>query len=88
MRRVYYIDWLRVFAVLLLVPFHTAMIFVFWDFHLKNPERSAILTDFNSFLHMWQMSLLFVLELLEWGCRSLCRIFVFLWPVSHILGIA
>jgi len=60
--RVYYIDWLRVFAVLLLVPFHTAMIFVFWDFHLKNPERSASLTDFNSFLDMWQMPLLLVLS--------------------------
>ena len=62
MNRQYYIDWLRAFAVLLLVPFHTAMIFVYWDFHIKNPELSGALTDFNSFLHMWQMPLLFVLS--------------------------
>ena len=60
--RVHYIDWLRVSAVLLLVPFHTAMIFVEWGFHIKNNELSAGLTDFNSFLNMWHMPLLFLLS--------------------------
>jgi len=60
--RVYYIDWLRVFAVLLLVPFHTAMIFVHWDFHIKNDIPSDVLTDFNAFLGMWHMPLLFFLS--------------------------
>ena len=60
--RQYYIDWLRVFAVLMLVPFHTAMIFVRWDFHIKNGTLSDGLTDFNSFLGMWHMPLLFFLS--------------------------
>jgi len=60
--RVYFIDWLRILAVLMLVPFHTAMIFVPWDFHIKNPELSGPLTDFNSFIHMWHMPLLFFLS--------------------------
>jgi len=60
--RVYFIDWLRIFAVLMLVPFHTGMIFVSWDFHIKNAESSGPLTDFNSFIHMWHMPLLFFLS--------------------------
>ncbi len=62
MNRQYYIDWLRVVAVLLLVPFHTAMIFVYWDFHIKNPELSQGLTVFNAFLGVWHMPLLFLLS--------------------------
>lgn len=60
--RVYFIDWLRIFAVLMLVPFHTGMIFVPWDFHIKNAELSGPLTDFNSFIHIWHMPLLFFLS--------------------------
>lgn len=60
--RQYYVDWLRILAVALLVPFHTAMIFVYWGFHIKNPERSLALTEFNSFLNVWHMPLLLVLS--------------------------
>jgi len=55
------LDWLRVLAVLLLVPFHTGMIFVEWDFHIKNPETSTGLTILNAFIDNWHMPLLFLL---------------------------
>jgi glucan biosynthesis protein C len=60
--RQYYIDWLRVSAVFLLIPFHSAMLFVTWKFHFKNAATSEGLTAFNSFLGIWQMPLLFVLS--------------------------
>ena len=60
-QRRYDLDWLKAGAVLLLFPYHTAMIFVIWKFHIKNPTVSEGLTVFNSFLHAWQMPLLFLL---------------------------
>lgn len=59
--RLYYLDWLRVFAVLLLVPFHTGMIFVHWVFHIKNDVTSTGLTIVNAFIDNWHMPLFFLL---------------------------
>jgi glucan biosynthesis protein C len=58
-QRTYYVDWLRILAVLLLVPYHAAMIFVPWTYHVKNAETSLVLEVFNRFLGIWQMPLLF-----------------------------
>jgi len=60
--RVYYLDWLRIFAVVMLVPFHTAMIFVTWSFHIKNDVLSQGLTDLNGFIHIWHMPLFFLVS--------------------------
>lgn len=38
--RHHYMDWLRSLAILLLILFHTGMVFVPWDFHIKNPQTS------------------------------------------------
>ncbi len=61
--RVYYIDWLRVIAVLLLILFHTARIFDIWDpFYTKNAETSSFLSyAVILFLNQWQIPLLFLL---------------------------
>ena len=29
--RIFYIDWLRVLAVFMLIPYHTSRIFDFWE---------------------------------------------------------
>ena len=56
------IDWLRVLAVLLLFPFHTARIFNNYEpFYVKNAEWSDALTYFIAFVHPWHMPLLFLL---------------------------
>src|SRR5512140_3140440 len=61
--RCYDIDWLRVIAVLLLFPFHTARIFDVWEaFYAKNAEVSAPLTyGIIGFLNQWHMPLFFLL---------------------------
>ena len=57
------LDWLRVMAVLLLVPFHSARVFDVWDdFYVKNGRTSGGLTwGVIAFLEPWHMPLLFVL---------------------------
>ena len=60
--RQYFIDWLRVTAVALLVPFHTGMMFNFWGFHIKNNTSSFIIHLQNAFLNTWHMPLFFFLS--------------------------
>ena len=56
------IDWLRVLAVLLLFPFHTARIFDTLDpWYVKNDVLSRALTYFIYYVHPWHMPLLFLL---------------------------
>lgn len=57
------LDWLRVLAVLLLIPFHSARVFDVWDdFYVKNADTSEGLTwGVIGFLEPWHMPLLFVL---------------------------
>jgi glucan biosynthesis protein C len=60
--RRYDIDWLRIAAVLLLIPFHTARVFnVGEQFYAKNDQLSVALQRFIIFVGPWHMSLLFVL---------------------------
>jgi len=42
--RLYYLDWLRVSAVMLLIPYHTGAIFADFDFHIKNNVTSTGIT--------------------------------------------
>jgi len=60
--RRYDIDWLRIAAVLLLIPFHTARVFnVGEDFYTKSDVVSTSLSRFIAFVAPWHMSLLFAL---------------------------
>ncbi len=57
------IDWLRALAVLLLVPFHSALIFTHDGMlPLKTGEHSAPLSYFAGIVSQWHMPLLFVLS--------------------------
>ena len=56
------IAWLRILAVLLLFPFHTARVFDVWsDFYVKNDQLSSALTYVIAFMEPWHMPLLFLL---------------------------
>lgn len=59
--RYFYIDALRIFAVLLLFPFHTARIFDPWPWYVKSETVSLGLTIFVFFLNQWHMPLFFLL---------------------------
>jgi glucan biosynthesis protein C len=56
------LDWVRILAVLLLIPFHTARIFdTFEPFYVKNKDLSAALTYIIIFFfNKWQMAVLFL----------------------------
>ncbi len=58
--RVYYVDWLRVLAVLLLLPFHTLRVYNLEPFYVKGAEVGAI-NYVLGFIDLWHMPLLFAL---------------------------
>ena len=60
--RRYDIDWLRIAAVLLLIPYHTARVFN-WeeDWYIKNVPTDVLAQRFIDFVGPWHMSLLFLL---------------------------
>jgi glucan biosynthesis protein C len=61
-KRLHYIDWLRVLAVLLLFPFHTSRVFNFGDpFYIKSVNLSMALNYVLGFIDRWHMPLLFLL---------------------------
>lgn len=61
-RRLHYIDWLRVLAVLLLFPFHTLRVFNAGEpFYVKSPFLSAAVDPVLWFIDFWHMPLLFLL---------------------------
>ena len=60
--RRYDIDWIRVLAVLVLFPFHTAGIFNPWDFHLKNDELSIAVGVLAKFISQWHMPIFFLIS--------------------------
>jgi glucans biosynthesis protein C len=61
-RRIHYIDWLRVLAVLLLFPFHTGRVFNAGDpFYVKAATTSVAVSYVLAFIDRWHMPLLFLL---------------------------
>lgn len=59
--RIYYIDWLRILAILVVFIFHCAHIFDPLDFHVKNIEKSNGFLIFVVFCNFWMMPLFFLL---------------------------
>jgi surface polysaccharide O-acyltransferase-like enzyme len=60
--REYGLDWLRVFAFSVLILYHTGMIFVSWDFHIKNAETSKGLEWAMLLANRWRLPLLFLIS--------------------------
>jgi peptidoglycan/LPS O-acetylase OafA/YrhL len=61
-RRLHYIDWLRVLAILLLFPFHTWRVFNAGDpFYVKSQSLSEAINAVIWFIDFWHMPLLFLL---------------------------
>jgi len=60
-QRLYYIDWLRVLAMLSLFFFHADRFFDYYDWHVKNGEHNIISSIHISFFSQWMMPLFFIL---------------------------
>jgi peptidoglycan/LPS O-acetylase OafA/YrhL len=59
--RLYYLDWLRVIAILGVFLFHAVHPFDLTDWHIKNAEQSAVITFFIAFMFPWGMPFFFLL---------------------------
>lgn len=58
--RLYYIDSLRVLAILMMFMYHVFMVFVAeWDWHIKNTQTSNVLLEINYWMASFRMPLLF-----------------------------
>ena len=60
--RLYYLDWLRVFAILSVLFFHCGKIFDYHTTVVFNTVRSPILSAFREFGFLWIMPLFFILS--------------------------
>lgn len=59
-KRAYFADWLRILAVFLLIPFHTAIAFVHGPIcYVKDAHTSVSMSILSGFIGMWFMPLLF-----------------------------
>ncbi len=58
--RIYYLDWLRVLAILMVFLFHAVHPFDLGDWQVKNVEQSEILTIVLTFLSIWGMPFFFL----------------------------
>jgi len=64
--RIYYVDWLRILAVLLLFPFHTLRVFNNEAFYVKASSLSGAADWVIGFIGVWHMPLFFFLA----GCST------------------
>ena len=59
-QRLFWLDWLRIIAILGVLFFHSAMPFADeLDWHIRNKETSSLFLEFNFFLSRFRMPLLF-----------------------------
>lgn len=60
--RLYYLDWLRVLAILVVFFFHCAKIFDYHTTGIYNAVRSPVLSAFREFNFIWIMPLFFTIS--------------------------
>ena len=60
--RLYFIDYIRVFAFLLLIFFHSALPFVNYNWEVKNEQKSDLLLSIVLWFHQWRLPLLFFIS--------------------------
>ena len=53
------LDWVRILAFALLVPYHVGMYYVTCDWHVKSPMAGSMLEPFMILTAPWRMLLLF-----------------------------
>lgn len=62
MQRRFDLDWVRILAFALLVPYHVGMYYVSWDWHVKSPELVPALEPLMILSAPWRLSLLFLVS--------------------------
>jgi glucans biosynthesis protein C len=60
--RLYFLDWLRIIALMVLILYHVGMYYVRWDFHVKSPFAGPGLEPWMKLSGPWRMDLLFMVS--------------------------
>jgi len=60
--RHHFLDWLRIIAFGLLVPYHVGMYYVTWDWHVKSAAASSTVEPLMLLTAPWRMGLLFLIS--------------------------
>lgn len=60
--RYHFIDALRVYTFLLLIVFHTGLVFCRWRWHIEAESHSSGIAHFQQFLTQWRIPLLFLVS--------------------------
>ncbi len=60
--RLYYLDWLRVLAILTVFVYHSTRFFNLEEWHVKNPVRYEWVEIWNLFSWNWMMAIIFVIS--------------------------
>jgi peptidoglycan/LPS O-acetylase OafA/YrhL len=61
-KRINYLDWLRVLAIFFVFLYHSTRFFNLEDWEVKNPVRYAGVEIFNVFSFTWMMPIIFVIS--------------------------
>jgi glucan biosynthesis protein C len=62
MQRRHDLDWVRILAFALLVPYHVGMYYASWDFHVKSADLVPALEPFMILSAPWRLALLFLVS--------------------------
>jgi surface polysaccharide O-acyltransferase-like enzyme len=61
-QRLYFLDWIRIIAFLVLILYHTGMYYVTWDWHVKSPDASHAIEPLMILSAPWRLGLLFMIS--------------------------
>lgn len=59
--RLYFLDWVRILAFMLLILYHVGMYYVSWDWHVKSPHASDAIEPLMMLSSPWRLGLLFLI---------------------------
>lgn len=60
--RLFFLDWVRIIAFLVLIFYHVGMYYVTWDWHVKSPFASDTLESYMMLSSPWRLGLLFMIS--------------------------
>jgi glucan biosynthesis protein C len=60
--RLYFLDWVRILAFMLLILYHVGMYYVSWDWHVKSPNASDAIEPLMMLSSPWRLGLLFLIS--------------------------
>jgi len=61
-QRLFFLDWVRIIAFLLLILYHVGMYYVSWDWHVKSVAASTAIEPLMMLSSPWRLSLLFLIS--------------------------